>query len=222
MRYHSDLETDGVLWVRSALNEAELCAIEGALKDVSGSKRVSPGHQLVDKLISCQTLRSIVESAGYHPEPVRIVTFDKRIAANWGLPWHQDRVVAVKEKETTEGVSNWSCKNGVWHCEPPLDILQKMIFIRLHLDPVTDESGGLEILPGTHKLGYIAAHEAAGVAEVKKPLLCLAERGDVLILKALTLHRSLLSSSKRSRRAIRLDYAATDLPGNLSWAFRTP
>ena len=64
--------------------------------------------------------------------PVRLVSFDKKEGTNWGVPWHQDRVIAVRERCDVEGYSNWSQKAGVWHCEPPISVLSKMLFVRVH------------------------------------------------------------------------------------------
>lgn len=40
--------------------------------------------------------------------PTRVVTFDKSETANWGVPWHQDRVIAVQERHDVDGFENWS------------------------------------------------------------------------------------------------------------------
>ena len=66
--------------------------------------------------------------------PVRTVSFNKSQRANWGVPWHQDRVIAVNDKVETEGYRNWTKKSGTWHCEPPLSVLENMLFVRVHLD----------------------------------------------------------------------------------------
>jgi len=43
------------------------------------------------------------------------------------VPWHQDRIIAVARKTQVPGSHNWSHQAGVWHCEPPGEVLQRML-----------------------------------------------------------------------------------------------
>lgn len=150
--------------------------------------------------------------------PTRVVTFDKSETANWGVPWHQDRVIAVQERHDVDGFENWSRKAGWWHCAPPADVLSDMFFVRLHLDPSTTENGAMEIAVGSHDHGLIAASKADDIASQSETEVCEAAAGDILILNMLTLHRSRPSTQTGStRRTIRVDYAAGSLPAPLSW-----
>lgn len=150
--------------------------------------------------------------------PVRIVAFNKTDANNWTLPWHQDRVVALRERIETPGFTNWSNKAGIWHAEPPTELLERMIFARIHLDPADEDNGCLQLALGTHAHGKVAALEAAAIASSALIDNCVVERGDVLFAKALILHRSTPSRSRAGRRAVRVDYCAEPLPAPLEWA----
>ncbi len=149
---------------------------------------------------------------------VRLVSFDKSPEANWGVPWHQDRVISVADRADVPGFNNWSRKQGTWHVEPPEDLLQQMLFVRLHLDDNLAENGAMQIAPGTHHLGKIPAGEAEAVAEQHKPQVMEARAGDVLVLKMLTLHGSSPAQTPARRRVLRLDFAPFDLPEPLVWA----
>ncbi|HEV3120848.1 MAG TPA: hypothetical protein VGY53_03045, partial [Isosphaeraceae bacterium] len=46
---------------------------------------------------------------------------------------------------------------------------------------------------------------------------CLAERGDVLVMRPLLLHASSTAERPRQRRALHLEFAAALLPGGLEW-----
>ena len=151
-------------------------------------------------------------------KPVRIVAFNKNKDANWGVPWHQDRVIAVKARHEVEGFSNWSQKAGAWHCEPPLPILKRILFVRVHLDDTDADSGAMEIARGSHKEGMVGAADAAEIAGRYPVEQCIAKRGDVLVLKMLTLHRSTPAKIPTSRREVRIDFAGFDLPKPLAWA----
>lgn len=76
--------------------------------------------------------------------PVRGILFDKIPEANWKVPWHQDVTIAVREKIETSGFGPWSTKAGVLNVQPPASVLEKMISIRLHLDPCDESNGGIE------------------------------------------------------------------------------
>ncbi len=149
--------------------------------------------------------------------PVRIVWFDKTAGQNWGLPWHQDRVIAVRERAEVPGFGNWTCKAGVWHCEPPVEVLAPMLFVRLHLDPCDAETGTMQIVPGSHEHGLIPMSQSGKMAGAGPVETCVAAAGDVQVLPMLTLHRSLPATRPQSRRVLRVDYAASDLPEPLRW-----
>lgn len=153
-------------------------------------------------------------------QAVRVVAFDKTQDSNWGVPWHQDRVIAVADRHDLPGYGNWSQKAGIWHCEPPAEILHQMLFVRVHLDNTDGENGAMEIALGSHHKGTIPADQAHAVAERTTTEACLAQRGDVLILNMLMLHRSLPSKRPSSRRTIRVDFAAVALPPPLRWVYQ--
>ncbi len=151
--------------------------------------------------------------------PVRLVAFNKSSDANWGVPWHQDRVIAVAQMVECTGYGNWVSKGGFWHCEPPLKLLARMLFVRIHIDPCDELNGAMEVALGSHKLGFVAASSAGSAAETLPTELCKADPGDVLIVKALTLHRSRAAAQPSSRRALRVDYAnRCDLDPRLQWS----
>ena len=68
--------------------------------------------------------------------PVRAILFDKTAAANWALPWHQDRTIAVQARIDTPGFGPWTRKGGLLHVEPPAALQAGMATLRLRLDPV--------------------------------------------------------------------------------------
>ena len=148
---------------------------------------------------------------------VRVVWFSKDAGANWGVPWHQDRVIAVAGRHDVPGFGPWSCKAGIWHCEPPLPVLEQMRFVRVHLDDCDATNGAMEIARGSQAAGPVPTVEAARIAAHYPNELCAARRGDVQILPMLVLHRSLPAATQAPRRALRLDFAAAELPEPLSW-----
>lgn len=213
------LSDQGFVWFRQALSSEHLAEIES---HCAFGKR--PGRRLDDvpALLSLLSDRSamgeLIGAALPNAKPVRLVSFNKSQDANWAVPWHQDRVLAVREKHELPGYQNWTRQGDYWHVEPPEAVLREMIFARIHFDAATQENGAMELASGTHRFGRVAAEHAQSVAEKKPADVCEAAPGDVLLVKALTLHRSRSASKVSQRRALRVDYAAFDLPAPLRWA----
>lgn len=212
---------DGRVWFRGALGEAELAELDrvGAMGEAPGVRMAAQADVVAALAPVDELVRRFMPGA----RPVRVVAFNKSEGGNWALPWHQDRVIAVQDKADVPGFSNWTRKAGVWHVEPPIAFLQRMIFARVHLDPATAENGALELAPGTHDLGKVADTDVGGLVGRlgQAHELCIADRGDILVAGALTLHRSRASQSAARRRAIRIDYSADELPPPLEWEFST-
>lgn len=202
---------EGRVWFRRALSESELIALDAAC-----DTGAAPGQRLL--LDPPAALNAFAAQLLPNARPVRVIAFNKTEAHNWTLPWHQDRVVALKQRVETPGFTNWTNKAGIWHAEPPIEFLDRMIFARIHLDPADIENGCLQLALGTHGRGKIAAADAEAVANAAPIENCIAERGDVLFAKALILHRSSPSRTSAGRRAIRIDYCAEPLPPLLEWA----
>lgn len=213
----AEFEATGRLWLRAALPEEDLERLDPLARPGRPGTRLDAGAA-VDVLGPSGRLGRTLSALWPGMRPVRLVAFSKDSEANWGVPWHQDRVIAVRDRAEGPGFAAWSSKGGAWHCEPPLALLEGMLFVRVHLDPATPSNGPMEIALGSHRQGVVAAAEAEALAGTCACEACLGERGDVLVLKMLTLHRSRPSRDGQPRRALRVDYAAGDLPAPLAWA----
>ena len=152
------------------------------------------------------------------PRPVRVLAFDKTPAANWHLPWHQDRVIAVKQRVDLDGFGTWTVKGGQPHVEAPASLLERMFNLRLHVDDCDAGNGALKVLPGTHRLGRLSDAEVKDAAVRGQATLCVVKAGGILAMKALALHASDASTSARRRRVLHVDYCWGDLPKELEWA----
>lgn len=154
---------------------------------------------------------------GSSAKPVRAVLFNKTAETNWGLGWHQDRTICVKEKREVEGFGPWTVKRGMNHVAPPFEMLAQMVTLRVHLDDVPETNAPLLIAPGSHRLGCVGVNEMAEAVERCGVRACLAKEGDVWLYSTPILHASAASVSLQSRRVLQVDYAAFDLPGGLEW-----
>ncbi|MDR3402101.1 MAG: phytanoyl-CoA dioxygenase family protein [Chthoniobacter sp.] len=151
------------------------------------------------------------------PLPVRAIYFDKSPAANWGVAWHQDLTLALRTRVETPGFGPWSTKDGIPHVQPPVELLQQMLTIRLHLDDADEANGALRVLPGSHRWGRLATRQIQELRTQQPDFLCAAAAGDALLMRPLLLHASSRSTSTRHRRVLHIEYAGFALPSELDW-----
>jgi hypothetical protein len=147
---------------------------------------------------------------------VRAIFFDKVPDVNWSLFWHQDNVIAVKERFDVPGFVAWSRKAGVWQVQPPSEILANMIAVRVHLDDCGLDNGPLRVLPGSHRYGWLDDELEEWKRHVPE-VVCTVRRGGIVAMCPLTLHASAAAKAVGHRRVIHIEYAAADLPSGLEW-----
>lgn len=218
---HLQLGPDGAERTSRVLDERGL----KVLKDVLAGQ---PQDVAGVRLFAVEGLRAFLEAGGPigaiatralgdSPQPVRAILFDKTPAANWSLAWHQDRVIAVRERVDVEGYGPWSRKHGALHVAPPFEILRAMITLRVHIDAVTQTNAPLLIAPGSHRLGRISEVDVPTAVARCGVATCLAEPGDVWAYATPILHGSERAKEPTHRRVLQVDYAVGELPGGLAW-----
>jgi ectoine hydroxylase-related dioxygenase (phytanoyl-CoA dioxygenase family) len=189
--------------------------------DRGGTRDLLREMPSVVDLARAPELRAIVEAAlGPGAFVVRGILFDKTPAANWKVIWHQDLTIAVRSRCDVHGFGPWTVKDGTPHVQPPVDLLARMIAVRIHLDDCTQFNGPVRVLPGSHRSGRIPAADLdrwrASVPEV----VCTVPRGGVLIFHSLLLHASSPAIAPAHRRVVHLEYVGAEwaqLPGGMAW-----
>lgn len=183
-----------------------------------------PGHRIsgsapVARLAAeaCR-LPGFTQAAGAGWRCVRAIAFNKSREANWGLGWHQDRTIAVARREAVSGFEVWSQKDGIPHVEPPFALLERMVTLRVHLDPVGEDNAPLLVAMGSHLRGRLPESEVTRVADQTAVMACHAEPGDCWLYATAILHASSRSASEAARRVIQLDFSRDPLPSPLEWA----
>ncbi|WP_073146073.1 phytanoyl-CoA dioxygenase family protein [Litoreibacter ascidiaceicola] len=213
-----EFEQYGRVWLRDAVSDADLKLLDQATADnTKAGQRLGSSSALDTVLSKNSSLLTSIQRLDPMAVPVRTVAFNKSEGANWGVPWHQDRVIAVNDKVEIEGYHNWTKKSGTWHCEPPEAILDSMLFVRVHLDESSESNGAMEISVGSHIGGIVPSAKAEETANAYPIEVCNAKRGDVLILKMLTLHRSKPATVQSGRRVLRIDLSSLALPPPMFW-----
>src|SRR5262245_53365969 len=73
-------------------------------------KRLFAVPKAVAALIAAEgALSKLAERVtGRRMQPVRVLYFDKKPGANWAVPWHQDRTIAVARRVDVPGYDTWS------------------------------------------------------------------------------------------------------------------
>lgn len=166
-------------------------------------------------------LADLVEPVlGRNAHPVRALFFDKMAEANWPVLWHQDLTIAVDRRLDLEDFGPWSVKAGVVHVEPPVEVLQSMLAIRLHLDESGEDNGPLRVLPGTHAMGRLRRDRITELRAEIAEHVCVAPIGAALLMRPLLLHASSPARVPSHRRVVHIEFAAAGiLPKPLDWAF---
>lgn len=143
---------------------------------------------------------------------VRVLYFDKPPGCSWALPWHRDRTIAVKDNRKPSSLFHKpTTKAAIPHVEAPVMLLDRMLTLRLHLDPMTKDNGPLSVIPGSH---FIDREAASLPAELH------AYEGDVLAMRPLLLHSSCMSApeSVQHRRVLHWELASDEeLPDGYEW-----
>jgi len=170
----------------------------------------------VSTVWQCESLLSFLrEHLGQDFGLVRALFFDKPPDRTWGLAWHKDTSIAVKDNiNGSMSFSRPTVKSGVPHVIACDEVLHRMLTLRIHLDEVTDENGPLRVIPGSH-----VSSDSIGIG-VDSAVDIHASVGDVLAMRPLISHSSGSSAAgtKRHRRILHLEFAASDsLPDGFQW-----
>jgi ectoine hydroxylase-related dioxygenase (phytanoyl-CoA dioxygenase family) len=186
-----------------------------------GVRNVMTRLPVLTEVTGLSSVRAVVESVlGAEAFVVRSTLFDKTASANWKVPWHQDVTIAVRDRVETHGYGPWSMKESVVHVQPPSDVLNRMVTVRVHLDPCPRENGVLRVMPRTHRLGRINQNRALDYVNEQEAVCCEAAAGEALVMRPLLLHSSSPSSSPAHRRVLHFDFAIGELSGGLQWHMR--
>ena len=200
------LQKDGYLMIPS------FCSIPDNLPEAETNIRFCL-EKLPALKEAAETVTEFIRSCFPEAGLVRSILFNKNGELNWSVRWHHDSVICVKEKIEVEGFGPWSLKYGVNHVRIPTEYLDSMITARLHLDDANADNGALQVIPGSHRHGFLSRDEISRMTD--KAVLCEAEPGDLLLMKPMILHHSEHAESSRLRRVLHLEYIYRRLPCGL-------
>jgi hypothetical protein len=220
-----DLRTDGVEILENFVENHFLEDIkkEIAQTDISypkyGIRQANKKFKTIENLVSSSLLvDKASQILGSKPSIVRVIYFDKTQESNWLVPWHQDKTIALNKKQEIASWGRWSLKDGIHHVQPSVDVLDKMITFRIHLDDSDKENGCLKVIKNTHTRGILSHEEIQEIIQNEKILLCEVKAGDILLMRPHILHASSKSLYPKHRRIVHVEYSDYVLPKDLEWA----
>lgn len=227
----ADLERDGFALLPDAIPAAAIESLLRALAEPVGSGvRRRETVYAIRNLLDLPEVAEFARSAGVRAlvEPVlgpgafavRGILFDKTPDANWKVAWHQDLTIAVRERREVPGFGPWSEKAGVASVQPPPVVLERMLTVRVGLDPCGPENGPVVVLPGSHAQGRLSGATIGEWKDRSEPVATCLPAGGALLMRPLLLHASAPARSPDHRRVVHLDFAADPLPGGLEWQGR--
>jgi ectoine hydroxylase-related dioxygenase (phytanoyl-CoA dioxygenase family) len=101
--------------------------------------------------------------------------------------------------------------------QPPIEVMQNIVTLRLHLDAANEANGALRVIPKSHQLGLLSQSHIEQIKRQQNSVFCQVEAGDAVIMSPLILHSSLKAINPSQRRVIHLEYSSFKLPEGLSW-----
>ncbi len=145
--------------------------------------------------------------------------FEKSQDRNWLVPIHQDLSIPVAARVEHAELSGWSEKEGELFVQPPVSVLERMVALRLHIDPCGMEDGALSVVPGSHALGRLSTEAAIALRSERGAVVCPVSQGGVFAMRPLLLHASSRATGNSGRRVLHFLFGPPQLPFGLRWSF---
>jgi hypothetical protein len=144
----------------------------------------------------------------FDPHPCMVQSF------SWSdrLPEFVHISIALIE---TSGYSNWTVERGISHAVPRKEVLEKRLSVRIHLDDCSIDNGAILVAPKSHKNGIIQSKTEIEKIISGETIYCEGEKGGVMFIISLLLHKSPYSTTNKKRRVLQIDYVGIKLSNGL-------
>ncbi len=188
---------------------ADLFAVRQFLKEIPAT---------VDVIFN-ENLKTIIQQVfGKDYFAVKSIYFDKPEQSNWFVSYHQDLTISVDKKVELINYGPWTVKQNQFAVQPPVDILQNIYTIRIHLDDADENNGALKVITSSH-LKSIYRPETIDWNK-ESETICNVKQGGIMIMKPLLLHGSNRTTNNHKRRVIHIEFSNIELPTEIKWAER--
>ncbi|QSI31337.1 phytanoyl-CoA dioxygenase [Variovorax sp. RKNM96] len=152
---------------------------------------------------------------------VQCTLFDKTADRNWLVALHQDTSIPASASPPDAALPV-SIKEGERYVRPPVEVLESLLAVRVHLDDCGVDAGPLRVVPGSHRVGRLGDAEARALRDLHGEVTCAAARGDALAMRPLLLHASSRARTPVRRRVLHFLFGPARLPHGLVWNFTEP
>lgn len=181
----------------------------------AGERSADKVFPIVQELVSDPNLMRIAE--GYLTGNISIVQV-KLFESTPAKAWHQERNVVLNRKVDVADWGPWHEQCGVQYVQPPIEVLDNMVTLRLQLDAANEKSGYLRIIPRSHNTGLMSDEEIKAYAASHESIDCFTEAGDVFAMRPHVLQKTCEGSDGSARRVLQIEYCGYKLPAELEWA----
>lgn len=216
-----EFERDGYAVVPGLITEREAAATSRALERVR--LRVVGTRNLLRRpwcRALVQRIRTRLTGAKALPASfvaVQCTLFDKSLQRNWLVALHQDLSIPVKARVDHPALGAWSKKEGETFVQPPREILETLMAVRVHIDACGLENGPLRVVPGSHRRGRLSDAAARELRSVLGEEPCLVKSGDAILMRPLILHASSKAVASSRRRVLHFLFGPASLLYGLEW-----
>lgn len=191
----------------SSNKTTELFAIRQFLKEVPDTI----------KLIFNEKLKKIIrEIIGDDYFVVKSIYFDKPTKSNWYVSYHQDLTISVNQKHEIEGYKLWTNKQNQFAVQPPINVLENIVTLRIHLDDTDENNGALNVIPKSHCKKVYRPENIDWTKEIE--VTAVVQQGGIMFMKPLILHSSKRTTNEKNRRVIHIEMSNQSLANPLDWS----
>jgi len=100
---------------------------------------------------------------------------------------HQDLSIPVRERQTNPSLAGWAVKEGTLYVHAPVELLEELLAIRVHIDDCGIDNGVLRVVPGSHRAGRLSDAAIFSLRADRGETACPIRRGGALIMRPLLL-----------------------------------
>lgn len=171
----------------------------------------------LNEIIFNENLRNLIqEFIGNDFFVVKSIYFDKPETSNWYVAYHQDLTISVDKKIELENFNFWTKKQNQYAVQPPIEILENIVTIRIHLDETNEKNGAMKVVPKSHSKKIYRPETIDWSTE--KEVSCNVNKGGVMLMKPLLLHASGRTINNQKRRVIHIELSNFNLPNEINWS----
>lgn len=212
-----DIEVQSILSAIEAVDQSkdtfrkssELFAIRQFLKEVPVAFDLIFNHNLK------QIINEVMGDGFF---VVKSIYFDKPASSNWYVSYHQDLTISVDKKMVIEHYGPWTVKQNQYAVQAPVELLENIVTIRIHMDDTDENNGALKVVSGSNNKKIYRPETINW--EVEKEEICKVKQGGIMLMKPLTLHSSGRTINNKKRRVIHIEFSNLELPSDLQWSER--